>query len=483
MRFLARSLTALFLVAATLGLLGWAGSIVAGALAERAAREGGGPPARERVLAVNVIAAQARVEDPVLTAFGEVRARRVLELRAPVGGRVVSLAEGFEEGGAVEAGQMLLSVDPAGAEADLAVARADLAQAEADARDAARTLELARAEVEAAQAQRDLRAQALGRARDLAERGVGAASAVEAAELSLSAADQAILSRRGAVAQGEARVDAAALSIERARIALGEAERDLADRTLRAAFDGTLSEVSVLEGGLVSLNEKVATLIDPEGLEVAFRLSAAEYAWLLDAEGSLVGAQVTAILDVSGLDVAAVGRIVREAPAVGEGRTGRLIFAALGEAAGIRPGDFVRVEVDEPPLPRAVRLPAAALGPDGTVLVVDAEDRLEAVAVTLLRRQGDAVLVSPEVDGRDVVAERTPALGAGIRVRPLRPEAEADLDAMLSLDPERRARLIAYLEGQDRMPEAVRARLIAELSADEVPAATVARIETRMMGG
>lgn len=483
MRFLRRSFIALFLTAVTLGLLAWAAQITYAALQDRQAREGGGPPARERVLAVNVVTAEATQLTPTLTAFGEVRARRVLELRAPVGGRVVELAPGFEEGGTATAGQLLLRIDPADAESALAVARADLAGAEAEARDAARNLDLARAELAGAEAQRDLQGRALQRQVDLSARGVGAAATRESAELALANAEQTILTRRGAIAQAETRVDSAALTIDRARIALAQAERDVADRTLTAEFAGQLSEVSVLRGGLVTANEQVARLIDPTELEVAFRLSAAEHARLLDGAGNLVGAEVTAVLDVFGLDVEAKGQITREAPAVGEGQTGRLVFARLSDARGFRPGDFVRVVVEEPALPRAIRLPATALSAQGEVLVLGEEDRLETVAVDRLRRQGDDVIVRGRIDGREVVAERSPALGAGIRVRPIRPDgAEPEVAEMVTLDPERRARIQAFVEGNTRIPSEVKARMLTQLQADEVPAAMVSRLESRMGG-
>ncbi|TFL18771.1 efflux RND transporter periplasmic adaptor subunit [Jannaschia formosa] len=485
MRFLGRSLTALFLAALTLGLLAWAGQITYSAMQSDEEEGRGGPPARERVLAANVVTADPQEIVPVLTAFGEVRARRVLELRAPVGGRVVELAESFEEGGRVEAAQVLMRVDPASAESALAVARADLAGAEAEARDARRSLELAQAELEGAEAQRDLQARALQRQIDLSERGVGAAATREQAELALASAEQTILTRRGAIAAAETRVDSAALAIDRARIALAEAERDLADRVLAAEFDGTLSEVSIQAGGLVSANEQVATLIDPTDLEVSFRLSAAEHARLLDGDGALVGAPVTAVLDVLGLDLAATGRITREASAVGEGQTGRVVYARLGDAKGFRPGDFVRVTVQEPALAQAILLPATALSAQNRVLALGEEDRLEEVEVTLLRRQGNDVIVRGPLAGRDVVAARTPVLGAGIKVRPMRPEAgqaEPEAPEMVLLDPERRARIIAYIEGNARMPGDVKQRLLTQLESDEVPAAMITRIEDRMGG-
>jgi len=71
-------------------------------------------------------------------------------------------------------------------------------------------------------------------------------------------------------------VDHAETSLSRSRIARNEAERRLAETGLHAEFTGTLGEVSVVEGGLVQANERVARLVDPDALEVAFRVSITE---------------------------------------------------------------------------------------------------------------------------------------------------------------------------------------------------------------
>ena len=104
MRFLGRSLTALFLLALTFGLLGLAGNSIYSALEARWAQEDRARPARERVFAVNVVEAQTRDTRPELRVFAEIQAARVLELRTPSAGTVVELADGFEEGGRVRAG-------------------------------------------------------------------------------------------------------------------------------------------------------------------------------------------------------------------------------------------------------------------------------------------------------------------------------------------------------------------------------------------
>lgn len=485
MRFLRRSLTGLFLLALTLGLLVYAGVLVRDAVEARLSEEPQMPRREERVFSVNTVTAEAETLRPVLTAYGEVRARRELELRAGASGRIVELAPEMVEGGRVARGQLLARIDPATAEAARERARADLEDAEAEARDAEPALGLARDNLAAAEEQVALYERALARQRDLADRGVGSSSAVEAAELQLAAGRGAVIQRRQAVAEAETRVAASGTAVRRARLAVEEAERALADTEIRAGFAGTLSEVSVIEGRLVSQNEQVGRLIDPDALEVAFRVSTQGYARLLGEGGNLGEQPVTARLDVFGTDLIATGMIDRAAASVAEGETGRVVYATLDRAPGFRPGDFVTVEVEEAPIANLARLPATALDASGTVLALDAEDRLEAVPVTLVRRQGDDILVDAgPVDGRRIVAQRTPLLGAGIKVRALGAAAAPEelTEDLVELTDERRQRLVAFVEGNSAMPDAAKARILAQLSEARVPAEVVARIEARIGG-
>ena len=476
----------LFLVAATLGFLGLAAETIRSAIIDSNAKAAPEPPAREREFSADVATAKAGRVTPVMTVFGEIRARRTLELRSPQSGKVVALADGFEDGAAVREGQLLMRLDPADAAAVLAIARSDLAQAGAEGREAAAALLLARDDLAAAEAQAALRTQALERQQDLRTRGVGSDAAVEAAALDLSAAKQSILSRRSALAQSEARVDQAGTARDRQKITVAEAERALAETELFAAFDGILSAVSVVPGRIVQASERVADLIDPRSLEVSVRLSTAQYGRLIDARGQLRPVPVAVTLDVAGTAITATGTLTRAAAAVGTGQTGRQVFASLDAAGGFLPGDFVTLAITEPPLDDAIALPATAFGADATVLALGPGDRLEAVPVTLLRRMGDQVILSaPGLDGREVVAERSPLLGAGIKVHPIRPDLPPDQDAqaaaseMVELTAARRAELIALVEANGRMPAEARARVLAQLAEDRVPAAVIRRLESR----
>lgn len=486
MRFLRHSLTGLFLLSLTLGLVVYAGTLVVGAVQERLSKEPRIPAARERVFAVNVVHATAETITPVLTAFGEVQSRRTLDIRASTAGEVIELNPDFVDGGQVAEGDLLLRIDPVDAEAALARAVTNLRDAEAAQRDAARGLSIAKDTLVASEEQSRLRQRAFERQRDLRDRGVGTEAAVETAELAAASSRQAVLSARSAVANAEARVDQTATALDRAKLARDEAQRNLDNTIITADFNGTLSAVNVVQGGLVSANERLAQLVDADALEVAFRVSTAQYARLLDADGKLRTAPVNATLDVQGIGLNAHGTVTRASAAVGEGQVGRQVFARLDRAPGMKPGDFVTVSIEEPPLERVVRLPATAVDAAGAVLVVDAEDRLEELTVRVERRQGDDVLVRGlGLPGRNVVRERTPLLGAGIKVRPITPEAaeaEPQAPAMVELSDERRAKLRAFIDASKILPADIKTRILTQLDQPEVPALLVERIEARMGG-
>ena len=95
------------------------------------------------------------------------------------------------------------------------------------------------------------------------------------------------------------------------------------------------------------------------------------------------------------------------------------------------------------------------------------------------------IIRAPPLYGREVVTARSPVLGAGIRIDPLRPDAVQAAPAdpeTIALDPDRRARLIAFVEGNSFIPEDVRARMLMQLNEDEVPTRMVTRLESRMGG-
>jgi len=484
MRFMQRSLMGLFLLALTLGIFALAASSVRTTLEARWAKETGTRTARERVFSVNVLTASRGVANPKIITFGEIRSRRTLDVRAPVSGTAVELSPHFVEGGIISKGEILMRLDPADAQSALDVSTTEMTEARSELTEAKAALILAGDELAAARKQAGLRLAALERQNNLLSRGVGTEAAVETAALAEASADQAVLGKRQALALAQARVTRAKSSISRRGIGLAEAQRRLENTELFAEFDGVLSAVTLVQGGLVSTNEKIGRLIDPTALEVAFRISNLQFARLVAANDGVAKGTVTVRLELFGEDVTADGEIERVSGEVGDGLTGRQIFARLPAKTAVtfRPGDFVAVEVSEPQLEGVTVLPASAVDASGKVLVLGENDRLEEITTNVLRKQGDTVIVrGRDLNGREVIEARSPLLGAGIRVKPIRRDATIpDEPDMVELTPERRAKMVKFIEDNGFIPKDAKKRILDRLSKDKVPAEMVKRIESRM---
>ncbi len=498
MRFLVRGIAGLLLLALTIGFVAIGVIRFIGA---RDTDESGRPgAARERAFVVNVATLERVTAEPVITAYGEIRSWRTLELRAATAGRVVQLSDAFRDGAAVEAGTLLFAIDPAEARAKLADAGVALLDAIAEEAEAREALVVAEADLAAAETQRTLRIQAHQRQRDLQQREFAAAATVEEAEMAVATAEQTVASRTLALVTARNRIDRATRAIERAAITRDEAARILAETRVIAEFDGLLSDVDSAIGRRVSANERLGLLIDLAALEVAFRVSNTQFARLLDGR-TLRPAPVMVALDLDRSSIEVTGHIERVGAIVESGDTGRIVYAKL-DADGdtiLRPGDFVTVAVDEPPLDDVAIIPATAADSTGRILVLTDDDRLEEVATTILRRQGDLLIVGSAPFGARYVTERTPQLGPGIKVRPVDAPEQADGSSAalptsigtgvgtsndrIVLNAEQRQSLMEILEADRRMPEERRDRLRNLLSQPEVPRGLVERLQLRRAEG
>ena len=485
MRFLGRGLIGLLLFSLALGLLGLAGNTIKVAVQDRMNQEPRSQKARERTFAVKVVPAEVTSINPTLNAFGEIQSRKTLDLRMSASGQIQELSINFVEGGSVKSGELLVRLDDSDHQTAVDLAENNLIDAKNEVMESARNLSFSKEELAAAEEQEKLRLRALTRQKDLVERGVGTAAALENAELSASGATQSVLSRKAAVDQAKNRGAQAETRLVRAELALKDAKRKLEDTKLYAEFSGLLSGVSLVKGGIVSANERLGQLIDPEVLEVSFKISTQQYTRLLNDNGELLKAPVSVALTNTEQGLNADGVIIRDSASVAKGQTGRQVYAKLTKSVGFKPGDFVAVKVQEPTLNWVVKLPSTALDASNNVLLLGEGERLEEAQVKLMRRQGNEVIVrSRDLNGKEIVAQRTPVLGAGIKVKAIRSGEENEVAEveMLELTEERRAKLISAIETNGYIPKTVKERIIGQLTQPKVPADVVARIESRMGG-
>lgn len=482
MRFFNRGLFGLFLTALTVGLLFSAVYIFQNASNERDARGNRPGGDRERSFTVNVLPIEIGSITPQLTAFGEVVSGRTLELRTAERGALVEMSPNFREGGRVQKGEVLFATDRSSAEASLALAETELREAQAELSEATEALVLSQDELRAAQRQFDLRIQAADRQKSLRTRGVGTEAALETAELSASSAEAAVLGKRQSVANAKSRINRAETGLARREINVSEAKRKLNDLTVVASFDGVLTNVSGVLGGLVNANERLAELIDPNALEVAFRISSAQFANLASAENGLKSAKVE--VQFTGLETPIPATIERSSAAVGEGLTGREIFARLtgDQVSSVRTGDFVTVIVSEPELSGVSSIPATAATSAGEVLVVTQDNRLRAETVRILRKQGDDLIVNArKLAGQRIVKQRAPQLGAGIKIEPRgadqKPVLEENEDVKLTSD--QQSKMLEFVKSSG-MPDAVKGRILKRIESGTVPKRMFDRISSNM---
>jgi HlyD family secretion protein len=294
-------------------------------------------------------AARGRVEATVTnTRAGTVEARRRARLSTEVGGLVVELPH--REGARVEAGDVLLRLEPRVPAAETELARRDLATAEARSSEAC------------------LAAERAVRERDRLER--LAAEGIISEDL----LDQAV----SAADTSAAACTASRAGVASARSAIGLAQARLGQTVLRAPFDGVVADLRAEVGEWITPAPPavpvppVLDLIDPSSIYVSAPMDEVDAGVLVPG----LPARIT-VDSLPGRELA--GRVVRVAPFVEDveeqNRTVE-IEAELADqdvARSLLPGTSADVEVILEVRDDVLRVPTAALLEGSRVLVLGAD--------------------------------------------------------------------------------------------------------------
>ncbi len=374
---------------------------------------------RERAWLVTTAPISVGAIQPELRLFGEVVPGREVELRPLVAGQIVETGENFREGGIVSAGELLLSIDPFDYEAALAERRAQAAEAKARLAELHARHKQERDLLASAREQLVLQRKDLERAKELAKKGNVSGRVIDERTMQMSQMQQAVTTRVNNLAAEAARIAQQEAILERLRIGVQRAERDLANSRLTAPFSGYVREVGGELGKRVSPNDRIARLTDAENLEVRFVLSDAQFGRIIAADGDLGGRPVRIVWQVGGRALIFDGRIDRVGARIAAASGGVEIFAQIADTNAltpIRPGAFVEVYMPDRDYEAVARLPEAALFDRDKVYVVK-DGRLVPRQVTVAAFDGDDILVAGELDeGDEVLTTRFARVGAGVRV-------------------------------------------------------------------
>lgn len=215
-------------------------------------------------LAASLLALSACGEDPDagrLVLAGTIEARTV-EVGSLVGGRVAAVE--VDEGSEVEAGQLLVVLEPDLVDRRLDGQRARVAQAEAElelALEGPRDEALRRARIEWEAAKTDLR-----RLEALFADGVTDEQRRDAAAVREATARETVEELERGSRNQEIAAARAAVDVQRAEVA--HLERQRAELEVRAPAAGRVESIDLRPGDLVGPNQPVASILEPDELWV-----------------------------------------------------------------------------------------------------------------------------------------------------------------------------------------------------------------------
>ncbi|MEO1797286.1 MAG: hypothetical protein AAFR53_09740 [Pseudomonadota bacterium] len=415
MRLIARLAVTVWLTLLALGFLSHQAWNLRTALAPvEAAGEPRRAPARQGRLPV-VAVAQTQVTEfqGQITGFATAEALRRVELSLPEAGLIAAVAPELEDGTHLEAGEEILRLDPTAAERALADARLTLARAEAEMENVARRLAETAGTIAREREALALRQAELGRIDDLRSRGGGTEQQRDSVRLSLLSAEGALAGAEAERASLEAEARAAALDRDGAMQGVAAAETTLEGLRLSAPIAGTFRGPVPVRGARLMAGQGVGAVIDETRLTLSLLLSPTERARLGAGMGQTV--DLTRFGD---------GRSF-EARVTGQGLSGDetpqlvLTAAITADPCGcLLPGDRLAFAIEEPVLSDVAILPASAVDAEGRALLLGAGDLLEDVALEVLRRVGDTVVIAAPSEPLTYVVTRTPRLGAGLQIDP-----------------------------------------------------------------
>jgi RND family efflux transporter MFP subunit len=359
---------------------------------------------RERIEPIppiaRVVQAARTTERVRVTAMGTVVAAKRVVLQPEVSGRVIEQNDRLLPGGLLEAGEVILRIDP-------------------------RDYETAVKQQEAAVEQARLEVQLEKGRQVIAER----EWRLLEEDIALDEASQDLALRKPQQKNAKAALEAALSALEQARLQL--------ERTrVYAPFNAVVQEEFVDEGQLVNPQTRLATLIGTDRFWVQVSIPVDRLRWIaFSGTQGTDASKVTVIQEVSGdTQIERPARLVR---LLGDldpvGRMARVLVEIedpLGLKAGHNPqelplmlGAYVRVEIEGKDVEEVFSIPRTSVREGNKVWIMDEEDRLVFRPVEVLHRSKHRVLIRKGLDGGErIVTNSIPSPLPGMKLRTEQPE-------------------------------------------------------------
>lgn len=373
----------------------------------------------ERRYAVDTVTAVQGDYAPAISVFGETMAAREVELRALVGGEVLTIHPDLKPGGSVSRGDVLLEIDRFDYEGAVTEAEASLAEERALLVENQGRLVLEKANLARAREQLEFAERDLARAQELLGRGSTTEQVVDERKLVVSQRQQGLEQTQNILTLEEARVTQQNAAIERAEWRLANAQRQLRNTVLTAPFDAIVRSEAAELGRLVSVNDAVVSLYSSDEFEVRFTLSDNQYGRLLADDGTVEGREVEVIWYLGNQPVIYPAVVSRIGADVASSRGGVDLIATIdteNALVPLRPGAFVEIVVPDQTYENSFRVPETGYYGQGTIYVIE-DNRLQQRQVDALAIDDGYVIVRGDLnEGETVLVTRIPEAGEGLLV-------------------------------------------------------------------
>lgn len=335
--------------------------------------------------AIDVLEVEPREVRITLRAYGTVEPRTEIDLASEIAGRVQTVSPRLVTGEFFEAGELLVELDPGDAEIALLRTEAALARAQSEAH-------MARVKLERL-------------------------SALHANQV----ASPAVLD------EAKHTEDMGSAQLHEAQAAVSQARRDLERTRILAPFTGRVRAKQADTGQFISRGTPLARIYSVDLFEVRLPILASELRYLDLPTDEDEGSPVRLRAEFFKRGAEWRGQIVRSEGVI-DPRTQMLHVVARvadpyhrstpSSGPPLTIGLFVEAEILGSHFEDVVVLPRSALLDGSEVLVVDAEERLRARRVEVLRIETERVLLRSGVASGERVAVSASTAVDGERVRP-----------------------------------------------------------------
>jgi len=370
---------------------------------------------------VRVITAQERDFIPLAEGYGSVQPAQVWAAVAQVSGRIISMHPRLRDGEIITAGTELFQIDPTDYELNLAKVRNELIELNLQGENSAASLKIERRNL--ALAEKEFKRQ-----KKLADRGTVSQSKADEAE-------RAMLSSSSLVQNLENTI--ALLPIQRSlqQANITQAERDLANTTLKAPFNMRVTGLAIETHQFVSNGQTLLSGDSVERVEVIAQVAMADLRTLFIGHPNLpsdilsitnnlaefTGFKPTVRMDIgAGLTAEWEAEFVRISDSVDpQTRTMGIVVAVdrpmQKVIPGLRPplskGMFVQVSIAGRMQPDRIVIPRSVIR-GGKIYTVNSENRLEIRPIKRLYNQQQVAIIGEGLHSDEiiVVSDLVPAV-------------------------------------------------------------------------